>query len=182
MLENICGSTGSKIKLAIGTEVHIFSFNSSTSERNSLKCHLELSVPSSLYGFVVFIEEMSLQSSAAGCTTDFVQFGRDILFVTTHLSQKFCGVVSLPVSKEVNGVRKFEFPGSMLKTRIYTEDADREMDIWIKINSPGDGQEEKTLTMVVTHSRRHARGRTVSTRSVAPGQAVSGRSCFVMAG
>ena len=70
--------------------------------------------------------------------------------MTTHLSQKFCGVVSLPVSKEVNGVRKFEFPGSMLKTRIYTEDTDREMDIWIKINSPGDGQDEKTLTMVVT--------------------------------
>ena len=57
-MESTCGSTGSKVRLAIGTEVHIFNFNSSTSERNNLKCHLELSVPSSLFGFVVFIEEM----------------------------------------------------------------------------------------------------------------------------
>ena len=142
------------MRLAIGTEFYIFSFNSSTSERDSLKCHLELSVPSSLYGFVVFIEEMSLQSSAAGCTSDFVQFGRDILFVTTHLSEKFCGVVDLPVSKEVNGVRNFAFPGSTLQTRIYTEDSDREMDIWISVNSPEDDLEQKTLTLVVTCTRK----------------------------
>ena len=70
--------------------------------------------------------------------------------MTTHLSQKFCGVVKLPVAKEVNGVTKFAFPGSTLKTRSYTEDSDREMDIWISINSHEDGQEEKTLTLVVT--------------------------------
>jgi hypothetical protein len=137
------------VRLAIGTKVHVFRFNASTSERENLRCHLELSVPSSLYGFVLFIEQMSLQRSVVGCHNDFVKFGRDILFVTTHLSQKFCGVVNLPVSKEVNGVRKFAFPGSTLKTRIFAEDSDREMDIWININSPGDGQ-EKTLTMVVT--------------------------------
>jgi hypothetical protein len=138
------------VRLAIGAEVHIFNFNLSTSERDNLKCHLELSVPSSLYGFVVFTEEMSLGSSVVGCKTDFVQFGRDILFVTTHLSKRFCGVVNLPVSKEVNGVRKFAFPGSTLKNRIYTEYSDREMDIWISINRPDDDQDEKTLTLVVT--------------------------------
>ena len=50
------------------------------------KCHLELYLPSSSYGFSVFIEEMSLSgSSLSGCNEDYVQFGRDILFVTTHL-------------------------------------------------------------------------------------------------
>ena len=79
ILENICESFCSKVRSAIETEVPIFNFNLSTSERETLKCHLELSVPSSLYGFVVFIEEMSLESSVVGCQTDFVQFGRDIL-------------------------------------------------------------------------------------------------------
>ena len=128
----------------------MFSFNSSYSESQELKCHLELSVPSSLYGFSVFIEEMSLAGSVrSGCHQDFVQFGRDILFVTTHLSQKYCGDIELPVSTEVNGVTKFEFPSSPLDTRIYTENSDREMDIWIHVNSDGS-QEDKTLTLVVT--------------------------------
>ena len=135
----------------MGSKVHIFSFNSSSSEQNKLKCHLELSVPSSLYGFTVFIEEMSLDSSVkSGCKTDFLQFGRDILFVTTHLSQKYCGVVDLPESIEVNGVTKFMFPDSKLRSRIYTEDSDREMDIWILVSGPREDLEEKTLSLVVT--------------------------------
>ena len=86
----------------------------------------------------------------AGCQTDIVQFGRDILFVTTHLSKKFCGVVGLPVSEGVNGVNKFTFPGSRLETRMYIEDSDRELDIWIHIRSPDDDLEEKLITLVVT--------------------------------
>ena len=64
------------MRLAIGSEVHIFSFNSSSSDLQTLKCHLELSVPSSLSGIAVFVEEMSLDGSAqSGCKTDFIQFG-----------------------------------------------------------------------------------------------------------
>ena len=67
--------------------VSVFTFNSSLLlPRQSFKCHLELYLPSSSYGFSVFIEEMSLTgSSMSGCSSDYVQFGRDILFVTTHL-------------------------------------------------------------------------------------------------
>ena len=123
------------MRLAVGSKVHVFSFNSSYFEFSALKCHLELSLPSSLYGFSVFIEEMSLEGSVrSGCHQDFVQFGRDILFVTTHLSPKYCGDVVLPVSKEVDGATKFEFPGSSLNKRIYREESDKEMDIWIHIN------------------------------------------------
>ena len=93
----------------------------------------------------------------SGCHTDFVQFGRDILFVTTHLSHKFCGLVKLPVPEEVNGVTKFKFPGSM-KTRTYIEDSDREMDIWININS-ADKDKEKTLSLVVTPVKKNCKGK-----------------------
>ena len=85
-----------------------------------------------------------------GCLTDFVQFGRDILFVTTHLSRKYCGDVQQPVSTDIGGVTKLQLAGSNLDTRIYREESDREMDIWIHINSPDGGQDDRTLTMVVT--------------------------------
>ena len=72
--------------------VSVFTFNSSLLEddsisvHNKFKCHLELYLPSSSYGFSVFIEEMSLSGSIVSeCKQDYVQFGRDILFVTTHL-------------------------------------------------------------------------------------------------
>ena len=138
------------MRLAIGSEVHIFSFNSSSSDLQTLKCHLELSVPSSLFGIAVFIEEMSLDGSAhSGCKIDFIQFGRDILFVTTHLSQRYCGAVEATAAQEVDGVTSLAFPGSVLE-RSYQEDSDREMDIWIHINSPDNNLEEKTLTVMVT--------------------------------
>ena len=76
------------------------------------------------------------------------------MFVTTHLSKKFCGVVGLPVSEGVNGVNKFTFPGSRLETRMYIEDSDRELDIWIHIRSPDDDLEEKLITLVVTPGKK----------------------------
>jgi len=154
-LEEICSISGSKVRLPVGSQAHVFSFNSSTFELNTLKCHLELSVPSSLFGLSIFLEEMALDGSEiSGCQGDFVQFGRDILFVTTHMSRKYCGDVQLPVSTEGVGVTKLEFPGSALDTRIYREESDREMDIWIHINSPEDGQGDRSLTLVVTPFRK----------------------------
>ena len=77
----------------------MFTYNSSspgpvTVTRPVFTCHLELVLPSSLYGFSVFIEEMSLGGSQGGsCRRDYLQFGRDILFLTTHKSRKYCGEV-----------------------------------------------------------------------------------------
>ena len=139
------------MRLSLGTKVHVFNFNSSDSRRQHLKCHLELSVPSSLFGFSVFLEELSLAGSVeSGCPTDFVQFGRDILFVTVHLSRKHCGDIEPPVHSQDGGVRKLEFPVSPLHSRIYREESDREMDIWIHVGSPGDDLEEETLSLAVT--------------------------------
>ena len=109
-LNKICGGTRTKVRLAIGADVHVFSYNSSAAEQQDLTCHLELSVPSFFFGFAVFIEEMYLEGLIqAGCKTDFVQFGRDILFVTTHLSRKFCGVANLQFLKKLMERRSYHF-------------------------------------------------------------------------
>ena len=132
--------------------VTVFTFNSSFALGNSFKCHLELYLPSSSYGFSVFIEEMTLSGSTmSGCSEDYLQFGRDILFVTTHLSRKYCGDVELPVPRSKNGVVRFEFPFTPLARRIYNEEEDKEMDIWININTRDlEENQHKTLTLVVT--------------------------------
>ena len=92
-LDRMCNSNGSKTRINVKQEVvSVFSFNSSLLTPGpgpggaEFRCHLELYLPSSSYGFSVFIEEMSLSGSLlSGCHHDYVQFGRDILFVTTHL-------------------------------------------------------------------------------------------------
>ena len=69
-----------------------------------LYCHLELQLPSDKYGVQIFIQvkpllwpwcsylpsisnsqEMNFSGSHQNCTEDFLQFGRDVLFITTHL-------------------------------------------------------------------------------------------------
>ena len=87
--------------------------------RSVFSCHLELFLPSSLYGFSIFIEEMSLGGSqGGGCRRDYLQFGRDILFLTTHKSRKYCGQVEPPVSTQrKEGVTGFTFPLTPLANR-----------------------------------------------------------------
>jgi hypothetical protein len=111
-LDKVCAGNGSKTRLNKKHEVvTVFTFNSSFTSGNSLKCHLELYIPSSSYGFSVFIEEMALSGSTlSGCSEDYLQFGRDILFVTTHLSKKYCGEVELPIPRSKIGMVRFEFP------------------------------------------------------------------------
>ena len=45
----------------------------------------------------------------------------------------------------------FDFPLTPLARRIYNEEEDREMDIWLNINTRDRGRDqEKSLTLVVT--------------------------------
>ena len=70
-----------------------------------------------------------------------------------NFSQKYCGDVELPVPRSKNGVTSFEFPFTPLARRIYNEEEDREMDIWINIRTRAQERTEvgdKTLTLVVT--------------------------------
>jgi len=162
-LEVECLRNKGKLRLRMNNEANIFSYNSTSFPISSFHCHLELSVPSSQYGFSVFIEEMSMSSprTSPGCRDDYLQFGRDILFVTTHLSRKYCGVVEPPVTLSENGIKSFKFPSTPLSRRIYNEEDDREMDIWIVIDnlSREDSMSmNKSLTLVVTPFKKSCRG------------------------
>jgi len=165
-LEKLCSANGSKVRSSIGTEVNVFTFNSSTaglSTRSVFSCHLELFLPSSLYGFSIFIEEMSLGGSqGGGCRRDYLQFGRDILFLTTHKSRKYCGQVEPPVSTQrKEGVTGFTFPITPLANRIYSEEDDMEMDVWLQIDLANNVREveDKSLTLVVTPFKKSCASR-----------------------
>lgn len=163
-LEKLCSANGSKVRSSIGTEVNVFTFNSSSanlgSSRTVFSCHLELFLPSSLYGFSIFIEEMSLGGSqGGGCRRDYLQFGRDILFLTTHKSRKYCGEVEPPVATvRQEGVTGFDFPLTPLANRIYSEEDDMEMDVWLQIEL-GEAALDKSLTLVVTPFKKSCASR-----------------------
>jgi len=150
-LDKIC-SGGRKARFLLNSGAHLFKFNSSqtsTSEK-FFSCHLELSLSSPDFGFFIFIEEMSFSGSTiTGCGEDFLQFGRDILFVTTHLSVRYCGKVERPRLKTNLAVK--EVSTSHISQRSYTEQSDREMDIWINMKlSPDKAGPHKNLALLVT--------------------------------
>ena len=101
-------------------------------------------------GFFVFFESMKL-SATKECEEDYVQFGRDILFITSFRSKKFCGDIhgSFPMT---NNSSKKELPTSVtpMSKRIYSESTDQEMDIWVKMTVPSPMEPQKTLSFVVT--------------------------------
>lgn len=161
-LEELCPKDGSKVQLFMNTEVNVFKFNSSLVAEPLFRCHLELEVRNSNYGFSVFIEEMSLSGSSSGCDEDYLQFGRDILFVTSHRSGKYCGDVEPPVARISEGLTGFDFPITPLVRRIYTEELDKDMDVWLKVTN-GQGW-PKSLTLVVTPFKKFCGSKDVEYR------------------
>ena len=97
--------SGSKIELSLKNNgAAIFVFNETLAPGQNilgdLKCHYELEAPSfrSEYFFHVYIDQMDflenpVKSQDQPCR-DYVQFGRDTLFVTTNYSPYFCGIRS----------------------------------------------------------------------------------------
>ena len=138
------------MQMSLKTGVSVFAFSSRFMEAEVFNCHLELTLDSASYGFSVFIEEMTMEGDLSGCGDDFIQFGRDILFVTSHRSKKYCGLVEAPVPREGEGVSGFNFPKTPLARRIYAEENDKEMDLWVRVSTPPIGARPKTLTLVVT--------------------------------
>ena len=48
---------------------------------------------------------MKLSGSSQNCTEDFLQFGRDVLFITTHLRYRVINF-NLPAGTNLQGVQK----------------------------------------------------------------------------
>jgi hypothetical protein len=128
----------------------VFTLNSSSLKSPYFSCHLDLLLPSTNHGFSVFIEEMSFSGFESDCSKDFLQFGRDILFVTSHLSKKYCGTLVRPRKKTFLTV-----PSLFAAQRNYVEEYDGEMDIWIHIKvPPNQTATYKTLSLIVTPFRQ----------------------------
>ena len=85
------------------------------------------------------------------CQEDYVQFGRDILFITSHRSNKYCGVIegsvqSPPTNTSIEDMQSV----TPLDKRIYSESSDQEMDLWVKMTIESLGTRPKTLSLIVT--------------------------------
>ena len=92
---------------------------------------------------------MSLSEEFDGeCEDDFVQFGRDVFFITSYRSVRYCGLIR----GDLTALQKFNKSEQVtpMKKRIYSESDDMEMDIWVKITVPAAISVVKSLEFVVT--------------------------------
>ena len=96
---------------------------------------------------------MSLAEDFDGeCVDDFVQFGRDIFFITSYRSAKYCGLIQgdiVTLQTDDKSVHTYDSVTPM-KKRIYSEASDKEMDLWVKITVPPAIRVTKTMKFVVT--------------------------------
>ena len=104
----------------------------------------------------MYFESMHV-SNTKECEEDYVQFGRNILFITSYRSKKFCAIIEGSFSLKNIRINKEHSPVTPISKRIYSESSDQEMDIWIKMKVPPSGSFQKNLTLVVTPFKRSCR-------------------------
>ena len=104
-----------------------------------------------LSGFFVFFDSLNF-SPINHCEEDYVQFGRDILFITSYRSEKFCGEISgsFPSHNKSNNASELSPSVTPMSKRIYSESSDQEMDIWVKMSVHSSKLSHKSLSFVVT--------------------------------
>jgi len=148
-LEDLCGASKEKKSLYLDNQAHLFTFNSSNKEL--LKCHLELHLHSDTFGFSIFTEVMKLEDTK-GCTRDFLQFGRDFIVFTSHKSRKRCGTVepTTRILRDDGSLFNIDYKKTPHERREYIEAEDKEMDLWLSIHPPRLGQPNKELKLIVT--------------------------------
>ena len=73
----LCGMYQDKQTINLKSQSAIISLTSRMRKR--MKCHLELRLSSEYFGFSVFIESMKLDNTT-GCSKDFLQFGRYVIY------------------------------------------------------------------------------------------------------
>ena len=156
-LEKTCGGDGDKQSLHLNSPA-IFVFNSTV--RKKFFCHLELHLHSQSLGFSVFIETLKLQTIFnSDCSKDYIQFGRDKLFITTYTSEKYCERIeeSRDIRSEQGHLLQYDFGRVSYDRREYVEDTDNEMDVWINLSDMKDPSLEnnvKEIKLVVVPFRK----------------------------
>merc|ERR1719471_824189 len=127
-LEKLCPPDGRKVRMRLEDSVASFQLNSSLVPGHIFNCHLELVLDQSDLGFFVYFDSMSLNEDKDGdCEEDYVQFGRDILFITSHRSNKYCGNIEgslIQAQQDQNSTHDNKNNNvTPLDKRIYSEDS-----------------------------------------------------------
>jgi len=148
-LENLCPENQDLKPLYLNNQAHLFTFNSTNKEL--LKCHLELHLQSESFGFSVFTEVMKLEVTKE-CTYDFLMFGKSFFFLSYKKSEKKCGNVEPTHRNERDDGSLFniDYRNTPRQRREYIESSKKTMDIWLNINPPKFGQPSKQLKLIVT--------------------------------
>jgi len=171
-LEKTCGD-GGKQSLHLNNP-GIFIFNNTL--RTKFSCHLELHLHSQSLGFSVFIETLKLPTAFnSDCKSDYIQFGRDKLFITTYTSEKYCERIehTSDIRTETGQLINYNFGAVPYERREYVEDTDNEMDVWINLDSSHD-KTNKEIKLIVVPFRKRCTGEDQRNYKMCPG---SGR-CF----
>lgn len=180
-LDASCPHDGSKREISLSHGgAAIFTLNEADPktatflQKSDISCHLELEVPRG-YGFAVFIEEMNLREALGSppdwdrqayprpCL-DYLQFGRDVGFVTSFKSQTYCGVRDR--LHRGHNASSWDFLGASARVaagssglRHYVEEIDREMDFWLKVRKRDMvtqlSNPPRKLTVVVTAFKKN---------------------------
>ena len=133
-LDTVCSHNGKKVDMPMENDAKVFTLNSSSVNSPYFSCHLDLSLPSSGYGFSVFINEMS--SSGTGFSPVWTRYPFcDFAFgkVARPRQETYLAVPSLHISQN------------------YVEEYDSEMDIWLHIKVlPNHTGPYKTQSLIVT--------------------------------
>jgi len=133
-LERFCRRDGSKQEIPVyQSRPQIYTFNSTVT--TLFQCHLELelsAVNRRGVGFTTYFDNLNIVQSTDCSYGDYVQFGKDVLFITSYKSQKFCKKTSM-----MSG-------GAGASGRVHKQEGN-EMDIWIQLQ-PG----HKELTLIIT--------------------------------
>ena len=172
LLEKTCGD-GGKQSLHLNNP-GIFIFNNTL--RKKFTCHLELGLHSQSLGFSVFIETLKLPTVFnSDCSRDFIQFGRDKLFITTYTSEKYCDRIehTADIRTDTGQLSYYDFGSVPYERREYVEDNDNEMDVWIHLD-PSHDQTNKEIKLIVVPFRKKCTGEDQRNYKRCPG---SGR-CF----
>ena len=155
----LCPGDRSKTVIKLKENPAIFTLDHTKDKGRDFLCHLELEVPSIDYGFHVYLAEMNLLGSEEDdCKEDFIQFGRDDLFVTTFRSHLYCGQRAHVNSTDKEGFYKSYDRRHM---RLYVEERDYEMDFWIKLKAKNLAVSnfKRNLTVVVTPFKKYCSAR-----------------------
>jgi len=163
-LESLCKSDLAKVRLRLGTSAAGFRLNSSLVPGTEFNCHLELALDSSKLGFFVYFEDLSVTPSK-DCVEDYVQFGRDILFITSFRSAKFCHKIqgNFPTVNKTT-VTTLDPSTTTMSKRTYSESTDQEMDVWLRLKVSPSSPLIKTVSFTVTPFLLTCSGRDVGYR------------------